>query len=126
MTTTLKPKTEAETLFANLDKPSLHALSYALRHRDTWPKNFTWNYKFCEECAMGLAHKLWANSIPQADPQTGASIMAREFALPYEAAMAIFYDANRCRLLGLFTTSMASVTPDMVAEKIDTYLRTAE
>lgn len=77
-TPALSSKTETERLFANLDKPSLHALSYALRHPDTWPEGFMWNYNQCHQCAMGLAHQLW--NIQEAAVTDGASIMARSSA----------------------------------------------
>jgi hypothetical protein len=79
---TAKSKTETEALFCDLDKPSLHALSYALRHPDTWPRSFVWDYKKCDQCAMGLAHGLWG-TIAETTPDTGASVMAREFAIPF-------------------------------------------
>ena len=40
-----KHPTETEALFQDLSKPSLHALSYALRHPDTWPEGFVWDYR---------------------------------------------------------------------------------
>lgn len=115
MTVTTKPKAKSETekLFADLDKPSLHALSYALRHPDTWPDGFVWDYKECDQCAMGLAHCLWRSSIPEADTWNGASIMAKKFAMPYGEAENIFFNHK-------------AVTPEMVADQIDKYLERAE
>src|SRR5689334_13480886 len=89
MSTATKQRTETEKLFADLDKPSLHGLSYALRHPDTWPKGFVWNYSKCDQCAMGLAHALW-KQIPSTDRDNGASIMAHEFGMPYATAQSIF------------------------------------
>lgn len=119
--------TEMETLFA-LDKPSLHALSYALRHPDTWPNGFVWNYTFCDQCAMGLAHLLW--NIGRAGKSNGATIMARAFAMPYTKAEDIFFKTNRAfanrRVLHLFPADYKTVTPDMVADQIDKYLKGKE
>jgi len=47
----------------DLSKPSMRALSYILRHEQTWPDNFKFNYYFCEKCAMGLAHLIWPTHI---------------------------------------------------------------
>lgn len=122
---------------ADLSKPSLHALSYALRHPDTWPKDFIWNYNECEKCAMGLAHQLWAQ-IPQTKPATAASIMARAFAMPYEAARSIFLgdwkwvpkrEITKGHLWwkkNLLCADHSRVSPEMVADQIDAYLARAE
>ncbi len=121
--------TEAERLFANLDKPSLVGLSYALRHPDTWPADFVWDFGDCEQCAMGLAHRLW-DSVPQGANHDGTSIMARHFNMPFTDAEHIFFgDAyTRQRLFGLVTSEIPykAVTPDMVADQIDKYLSRAE
>lgn len=126
--------TESEKLFADLDKPSLHALSYSLRHPDTWPKGFIWNYNNCSSCAMGLAHYLWSGSIPDTNINTGASIMAREFAMPFKEAKSIFLGSAAWtptqRTGHLWWAkdkyNLDIVTPEMVADQIDKYLATAE
>lgn len=144
-----KAPTEQSLLFGDLDKPSLHALSYALRHPDTWPKGFVWDYKYCDDCAMGLAHALWANKVEQASIQDGPTIMARAFAMPYADARSIFL-GNHGKAAWLPTkekattvthghlwwareevkrttkTDYSAVTPEMVADQIDAYLATAE
>lgn len=124
--------TETERLFANLDKPSLHALSYALRHPDTWPEGFIWDYHDCRHCAMGLAHCLW-RSIPAPKFSTGASVMARSFGLPYAEAKEIFMGEGawvpkqRVGFLWLGTEpNHDAVTPEMVADQIDKYLASVE
>lgn len=140
MTTKTRPKTETQALFGDLNKPSLIGLSYMLRHPDTWPEGFIWNYGHCEQCAMGLAHALW--KVPDTDTETGASIMARTFAMPYEAADAIFMGNGAWvprrdtsypegalwwkRTIPRTTTDLEAVTPEMVADQIDKYLATAE
>lgn len=133
MDTKVKSETEVERLFSNLDKPSLHALSYALRHPDTWPDGFVWSYSHCNQCAMGLAHQLWHSSIPKPSSKrnVGSSGMARAFKMPYDDASKIFFlgsDAYRRKILG-FKCGMIdydSVTPEKVADAIDQYLATAE
>lgn len=134
-------QTEAEKLFADLDKPSLHGLSYALRHPDVWPKNFTWDYTRCETCAMGLAHQLW-NEIPahhkSRDHNGGSTKMAKAFAIPFTAAKNIFFGyggwtpytpTTTGHLWWKKTTNLSdleNVTPEMVADQIDKYLAKAE
>lgn len=44
---------------ALLAKPSLEALSYILRHEETWPKNFSWNFDGFFSCAIGLSQQIW-------------------------------------------------------------------
>jgi hypothetical protein len=110
---------------ANLDKPTLHALSYSLRHPDTWPEGFVWNYNNCHKCAMGLAHQLWAQ-VPETDVHDGISVMARTFAMSYTAARRVFFKAG-VRLCGIpIHLPHSLVTPEMVANEIDRYLATAE
>ncbi len=141
MSTDTKSHTESEALFRDPDRPSLHALSYALRHPDTWPKGFVWDYSKCTQCAMGLAHALW-NAVPPTTPSTGASVMAREFAMPYVDARSIFLGSG-VKAWGWIPKQVQTegrlwwkkeflqanhddVTPEMVADQIDRYLETAE
>ena len=138
------PINETRALFTDLNKPSLHALSYALRHPDTWPKGFVWDYKYCGSCAMGLAHQLWG-SIPLARAfhgEDGPSIMAHNFAMPYGDAKSIFLGHGPWVPTKVVTTKTGHlwwketetshnsnfdlVTPEMVADQIDLYLTTAE
>lgn len=125
--TKIRLSAEAERLFTNLDKPSLHGLSYALRHPDTWPEGFVWDYSDCKQCAMGLAHQLWESEIPQVGNTRDPSVMARKFAMPYEKAEQIFFATHKYnRHYGVFPRSIDSVTPEMVADQIDAYLAKAE
>ena len=139
MSTITTKQTETEALFSGLDRPSLHGLSYALRHPDTWPKEFVWDYSKCTQCAMGLAHALW-KQIPPTNRKNGASVMAREFAIPYAEALSIFLaqgDNGWCPYQSVtegrmwwkkerHLTDLQAVTPEMVADQIDKYLETAE
>lgn len=113
-------KTTPETLLRSLE-PSLEQLSYALRHPETWPKGFWWDYSRCNHCAMGLAYELW----PEKVAHHNESAMAHAFAMPYEEADRIFIHANgmRCnRILGILPRSRDSISPEMVADAIDNYL----
>lgn len=129
-----KPISETDRLLRDLDKPSLGNLAYALRHPETWPKGFVWDYRECDQCAMGLAHQLWKGIIPRVDRSDGASIMANRFAIPYSAARDIFvgdgwtssYTKNS--FFGLVKTPIryGSVTPEMVADAIDAHIARAD
>ena len=126
-TTTRTEADEYHALLRTLDKPSLENLSYCLRHPETWPEGFVWNYKDCETCAAGLAHELW-KSIPKTDRGNIVSVMANKFSIPYSIAMSLFMNANHNRptkwFFGLVQTPIlqSSVTPEMIADDIDTYL----
>ena len=48
----------------DLSVPSLENLAYALRHRETWPLGFRWNYCSAYGCAIGLAERLWGRQAP--------------------------------------------------------------
>ena len=132
MDVSTKPRTETEKLFA-LDKPSLENLSYCLRHPETWPESFFWDYSHCDQCAMGLAHELWS-SIPESNRDDGASTMARSFAIPYEVAQSIFLgrEGGHCaswtpQKMRWFRSKadLGSVTPEMVADQIDKHIASA-
>jgi hypothetical protein len=120
---------EVTRLFADLDKPSLHGLSYVLRHPETWPRGFKWDYQFCDTCAMGLAHHLWSDFVDEAN----VSEMARAFALPYSESNNIFQtndDWAPSRRVGFLwlrkAADWSAITPEMVADEIDRYLARAE
>ena len=39
--------------------PTLDAMIHHLRHPETWPAGFEWDYSYSTRCAVGLAHGLW-------------------------------------------------------------------
>jgi hypothetical protein len=132
-----------EALARDANKPSLHALSYALRHPETWPEGFVWDYGNCTKCAMGLAHQLWP-SVPTTTRVTASSAMARSFAMPLREASMIFLGgiplgpgrAEHASWVPTYIRSQghlwwkrhfrsvdnAAITPEMVADQIDKYL----
>jgi hypothetical protein len=73
--------------------PSLIGLSYALRHPETWPEGFAWNYNDCKSCAIGLACQLWSLSpAKEADAFVLLCLASRWFGMPFEAAQQVFFD----------------------------------
>lgn len=56
-------KRESTEQFIVTREPSVAALSYALRHRETWPTGFEWNYLRVGSCAIGLADRLWGYAV---------------------------------------------------------------
>lgn len=126
-------------------REGLKRLAFALRHPETWPKGFIWDYSDCRRCAIGLAFQLWLKLDEQPvqwDPksqnpqyihnQGWASMMARRFALSFQEAKRIFigsYSAEKTRrtIFGRVKVSRQNldhenVTPEMVATNIDKYL----
>lgn len=110
--------------------PNLPALSYALRHPETWPEGFVWDYGNCRTCAVGLTGKLWCKSRPSNEPGNTTWIAA-EMAMPYRDAQNIFFFLGRWRTVknGWFRKERKfdrrQVTPDDVADAIDRYLASA-
>jgi hypothetical protein len=88
--------------------PTLQSLAYILRHKETWPPGFMWDYRMCTTCAMGLAFTTW--NLPHWD-------MDRAFGIDPDAARAIFSG-----LAGGWFKTRAAVTPGMVADAIDKHL----
>jgi hypothetical protein len=88
----------------DLTRPSLAALAYALRHRETWPAGFVWNYRYADTCALGLSHQLWGSSPPYSDT------------ISYRAFSKIFLRFGPL-------TVIFGRRPTKVADDIDSYLR---
>lgn len=124
-------KSTNEAFLKDLNKPDLQNLAYVLRHPETWPKRFVWDFSYCATCAMGLARALWTEvQFANGQNRAAVSAMAREFAMPFTQAQLIFGgDAY-----GILTKSKghlwwkrrfhdwSSVTPEMVADQIDAYV----
>ena len=96
--------------------PSLVALSYALRHPETWPEGFVWAYRDCTSCAIGLSMRLWRlQRVPNKCTSTCAAVW---FLMDRDAAYEIFINVwSTFKLSG-----HDDVTPTHVADAIDTYL----
>lgn len=111
-------------------KPSLENLAYCLRHPETWPKGFHWDFNYYSSCAMGLAIKLffpgdeeWKSAVDITDGGLSeTSIIAKKFAVPFTDAQKIFLHGSRP--LGPFNipTPYERITPEMVAKKIERFL----
>jgi hypothetical protein len=105
-----------------LDKPSLAALSFALRHPETWPEGFVWDYGNCETCAMGLAYRLWGWIMK---PEHFACDVAHQtsiaFGMRSETAGEIFLYARR-----VYGISTEEITPTHIADLIDAHLANSE
>lgn len=128
---------EVQALSRITDRPNLVALAYSLRHPETWPADFVWDYRNCTKCAIGLSLRLWPKlQLPQGQ-MAQQTWIAREMAMPYDAAKLMFfglgppirvgrYGAHR-RSKGWFRAphwiaDQSAVTPDDVANAIDQYL----
>jgi hypothetical protein len=110
------------------DNPNLTALSYALRHPETWPEGFVWDYRDCKTCAIGLASKLWNHLNWPADQSALNTETARHFAMSYKQANRIFWNLGRMTRKRIYLLwnqeyfDRSDVTPDDVADAIDRYL----
>lgn len=103
----------------SLEAPSMRALSYMLRHQETWPAGFEWNYRNCHSCAMGLAYKTW-KSIQCPD----SFEMSRALGMDVEVARGIFC-AGPHYAFSFAPFDFVNITPEMVADKIDEYAAVA-
>jgi hypothetical protein len=104
--------------------PSLENLSYILRHREWWPEGFSWDFRFVDRCGIGLCHKLWnlnpgdLNGHLQDRPESLER--SRDF-------VRIFCNPSSDlswwrRYIFRQQRDMKSVTPEMVADRIDAFL----
>jgi len=113
---------EHEKLF-NLSTPSLAGLSYVLRHKVLWPKDFKWNFMHCNACAMGLARRLW-DTLDRRKDKWGdlrSEDIANAFNMPSRMVDYIFWGEGRWASTESGSTKL-NITPEMVADQIDKYL----
>jgi hypothetical protein len=83
----------------------LRGLSYLLRNKNLWPEKFEWNYASCDNCAMGLAMKSGLTNYSNGlDDKTRSHFFMN--------------------MLGgnPSTPGAQSITPEIVADRIDAYL----
>ena len=97
-------------------EPTLRDLAYVLRHEETWPEGFRWDYRYADHCGIGLCVQLYGKSPASFD----------EFSGDYdgESVNSIFntpvkwYKAP----LDCYSERMRMITPEVVADRIDAYL----
>lgn len=95
--------------------PTLKDLIYVLRHKETWPKGFVWDYKRCSTCAMGLAYEMW----PERVAFYTTTSMMEAFDMPTDAVYDIFIESFRGVIPSLFGFT---TTPEYIAKKLERYL----
>lgn len=92
----------------DMNKPSVQALSYALRNPKIWNDKFTWDYNNCEYCAMRVAHELWgAPLFIELSVSRGPRAMAELLGISPEASQRIFMEYD------------SKPTPEQIADKLD-------
>lgn len=94
---------------ALLATPSIDALIYALRHPETWPEGFEWDYSDCDHCALGVAMCLW-NILPCLRDA------ARVLGMQHYTAAKIF----------ALMKPRSTITPEHVAAALERYQATRE
>ena len=111
------------------DRPSLVALSYALRHPETWPEDFVWDYSDCTTCAIGLATRLWPSMNCPAEQKVQETWIAREMAMSHREAVNIFFGMAPEMIVRdqwyrkQVKFDFDAVRADDVADAIDRYLQ---
>ncbi len=104
LTTTTHPD-QIRALSDAASTPSLVALSYALRHPETWPSDFAWDFRACDTCAMGLTARLWRD----------ATYVGRAFNIGIGTVHSLFS-------MDAYGIPPKDVTPTHVADAIDAFL----
>lgn len=107
-------KTEFEPNFdaltVELDKPSLKALSHILRHRELWPTGFEWNFSHCPTCAIGMARELWFSDRALWEAEDEFHVRCG------------YSDLAHTEMFVVGAFGPVSVSPEMVADRIDAFL----
>jgi len=117
---------EVKDLARIMDTPNLVGLSYALRHPETWPEDFVWDYNNCKKCAMGLATELWKMNQPVVEKgesegklrSVKVTWIAKKMAIPFREARRIFWEMGPAK-----GVPQADINPDDIADAIDVYLK---
>lgn len=121
------PKWNEAQQLLDLNKPSLQALSYYLRHEELWPAGFIWRYNSCNSCAMGLAAALWTLTMSRSELEVSHSykFMSDNFNITNSTVDNIFLGKGNWMPMYEDYPSFGNfyaVTPEMVADQIDKYL----
>ena len=90
----------------DLSKPTLEGLSWLLRHKEAWPPTHVWDFHQEASCAIGIARGHWGYDAIRRIPGCTVLAMVRLFSQ-----------------LQYLPVQDKDVTPEMVADRIDAYLR---
>jgi hypothetical protein len=93
--------------------PDIRVFAGILRDKSRWPKGFKWDFSNCQKCAMGLAHRLWKESVPKPSSFTSHAV-----------GKALGLSEGESTLIFLFGGS--TTTPESVADAIDYVLAMRE
>lgn len=110
---------ELDDLKKGLKANTVEGLIYALRHKETWPEGFRWNFASCHTCAMGLRYELWGAPNKERRPTTGFAWIDNTvdaLNMNRDAAMVIFGTVE-CYA----SAPLNRITPEMVADKLEAY-----
>ena len=97
----------------------MSALAYLLRHPQTWPTGFEWDFGNCHTCAMGLSYALWHDQAPTSAAWFGG--VAELLAISACASFAIFVAPSLRSAHGL---DAHDISPEMIADEIEQYVIT--
>lgn len=92
---------------------TLAGLSFILRHKGLWPKDFEWDYRSCNHCAMGLVATIFADG----NMMYSNGYSMREILGDWPGQ---YLSTGMHERLG--KVLMNDVTPEDVANAIDKYL----
>jgi hypothetical protein len=112
----LSLKSKPQETQPDLSTPSPLGLAWVLRHRDEWPRGFSWYYPNPASCGVGLATRLW----PQAERgRVGSTshVIAHVMGMEVNDAYSIFIQTHR----SFPGTNFTDVTPEQVAELLEDY-----
>jgi hypothetical protein len=112
----------------DISKPSLEGLSYVLRHKETWPVGFVWDFDLPSQCALGLCREIWVRDETKwfdgilndrGTLRTAIDWAEVTFRMAPEDADKVFYSASWGHDLG---KPITEAQPKDVADAIDAYL----
>lgn len=96
---------------------SLEGLSFILRNKELWPKDFVWSYTDCGTCAMGLATELFLGN----SSRGCTYVLSQLFKCKEDPRL----DQIFIHLGNELSKDMNKVTPEDVATALDQYVKEA-
>lgn len=80
----------------DLSKPSIPGLVFLLRHPQIWPEGFKFDFGHYTTCAVGLAHRYWAEELDWPDSsRIGHSVLQERLGIgSWTAFVAFLWKVN--------------------------------
>lgn len=113
----------------DLSKPSLQTLSFILRNKEFWPKDFEWDFENFNQCAMGLLAQIFHKGNYPSE-RTLAMLDFKGEDLNERILAMMDFNLSYSQVHALFETPGPNedwkLSPAVIADRIDAFLAAKE